>query len=166
MKRTRFERNKNARTQLYGYDIERYGLYFNDGLKRPYLFDVLSVYAQLYFVYIIESSLIVSNYSIRTDNIYIDDGNFPSWYYDFFPEAIRNESRHAHIIDYDALRLGRKVIEDNPKIGSFEFGVLVMSEIGKEKKLKLKTMACRKTSCECLFRRIDNIKKILYNIFR
>lgn len=156
-KRVRFERNGNPRLRLYGYDIERYGMCYDDGLKRLYLFDVLSTYAQLYFVYIIQSSLIVSNYSIRTDNIFMDSGNFPSWYYDFFPEATRDESRHAHIIDYDALRLGRKVIEDNPKIGSFEFGVLVMSEIGKERGNNLELRDVKKTKDE------TNQKNDLFN---
>ena len=156
-KQRRFEKHGNSKLQLYDYDISRYGLYYNDGLKRLYLFDVLSSYAQLYFVYIIESSLIVANYSIRTDNIFIDCGNFPSWYYDFFPEATRDESRHAHIIDYDALRLGRKVIEDNPRIGSFEFGVLVMSEIGKERGNNLELREVKKTKDE------TNQKNDLFN---
>lgn len=156
-KRKRFERNRDTRAQLYGYDTERYGLYFNDGLKRLYLFDALSTYAQLYFVYIIESSLIVANYSIRTDNIFIDNGNFPVWIYDFFPETIGNQSRHAHIIDYDALRLGKKVIEDNPKIGSFEFGVLVLSEIGKERGNNLELREVKRSKDE------TNQKNDLFN---
>jgi hypothetical protein len=156
-KRRRFERTGNADTQLYGYDIARYGLYYDDCLKHLYLFDVLSSYAQLYFVYIIESSLIVANYSIRTDNIFMDNGNFPAWYYDFFPETTAYESRHAHIIDYDALRLGRKVVEDNPAIGSFEFGVLVMSEIGKERGNNLELREVKKSKDE------TNQKNDLFN---
>ena len=156
-KRERFERVGNVHTQLYDYEIEKYGLYFDDGLKHLYLFDVLSTYAQLYFVYVIESSLIVANYSIRTENIMIDAGNFPMWIYDFFPEATSCEGRHAHIIDYDALRLGRKVIEDNPKIGSFEFGVLVMSEIGKERGNNLELREIKKSKDE------TNQKNDLFN---
>ena len=156
-KQERFERTGNAQRQLYGYDINRYGLFFDDGLKYLYLFDVLSTYAQLYFVYIIESSLIVANYSIRTENIMIDSGNFPMWIYDFFPEATSCEGRHAHIIDYDALRLGRKVLEDNPKIGSFEFGVLVMSEIGKERGNNLELREIKKSKDE------TNQKNDLFN---
>lgn len=157
LKRERYERTQNAERQLYGYDVNKYGLYFDDGLKHVYLFDVLSTYAQLYFVYVIESSLIVANYSIRTENIMIDAGNFPMWIYDFFPEATSCEGRHAHIIDYDALRLGRKVIEDNPKIGSFEFGVLVMSEIGKERGNNLELREVKKSKDE------TNQKNDLFN---
>ena len=157
LKRHRFERTGNAQKQLYGYDIGRYGLVYDDGLKHWYLFDVLSIYAQLYFVYIIESSLIVANYSIRTENIKMDTGNFPMWIYDFFPELTRDGGRHAHIIDYDALRLGKKVIEDNPKIGSFEFGVLVMSEIGKERGNNLELREVKKSKDE------TNQKNDLFN---
>ena len=43
-------------------------------------------------------------------------------------------SRHSHIIDFDMLRLGRVVLEDNPKRYAFGFGVYVISEIDKERK--------------------------------
>lgn len=132
-KRGRFERHWNSTLQLYGYDYEKYGLIYNDSLKEQTLFDVLETYAKLYFIYIIESSLLVSNYSIREDNVLNTQGNFPLWNSDFFPEKIPTESRHAHILDFDVLRLGRKVIEDNPNMGSFEFGVVVITEVGKER---------------------------------
>lgn len=79
LKRSRYEKHHDDSLQLYGYDSKRYGLYYRDGLKTSYIFDVLSTYAQLYFVYVIQSSLIVANYSIREDNRLIDGGNFPVW---------------------------------------------------------------------------------------
>ena len=102
-----------------------------------YLFDMLENYVQLYFVYVIECSLLVANYSIREDDILQDLGNFPIWHSDFFRVDTRYAeaySRHAHIIDFDMLRLGKKVIEDNEKANAFEFGVIVMTEGGKERK--------------------------------
>lgn len=132
-KRKRFCKHRNADLQLYGYDYKRYGLTYNDGLKTSDLFEVLETYAQAYFIYVIESSLIVANYSIRTDSTLLDEGNFPVWIKDFFPKANTRESRHAHILDFDTLRLGKKLIEENPNIGSFEFGVVVISEVGKER---------------------------------
>ena len=84
LKRQRFESYGNAERQLYGYDADRYGYEYNDGLKTSGLFDVLETYAQAYFIYVIQSSLIISNYSIRTDNAFIDTGNFPIWFTDFF----------------------------------------------------------------------------------
>jgi hypothetical protein len=133
LKRRRFNKHHNSDLQLYGYDYKRYGLKYDDNLKVYDLFDVLSVYAQLYFIYVIESSILVTNYSIREDNLLIDNGNFPLWHSDFFPSKHSDYSRHSHILDFDVLRLGKKVIEDNPSAGSFEFGVVVITEIGKER---------------------------------
>lgn len=133
LKRSRFIKHRNAEWQLYGYDYRRYGTDFDDALKVSRLFDVLEIYAQAYFIYVIQSSLIVANYSIRTDNAQISNGNFPLWLTDFFPKNRRLESRHAHILDFDVLRLGKKVLENNPKAGSFEFGVVAITEIGKER---------------------------------
>ncbi len=133
LKRTRFMRHHNARWQLYGYDAQRYGFSYDDSLSVSTLFDVLETYAQAYFIYVIQSSLIVANYSIRSDNVMMDEGNFPMWLSDFFPQGHRQNSRHAHILDFDVLRLGKKVIENNTNAGSFEFGVVAITEIGKER---------------------------------
>ena len=133
LKRSRFIRHRNAQTQLYGYDYARYGTTFDDSLKISRLFEVLETYAMAYFIYVVQSSLIVANYSIRTDNAILDNGNFPLWLTDFFPKNRRTESRHVHILDFDVLRLGKKVLENNPKAGSFEFGVVAITEIGKER---------------------------------
>lgn len=133
LKRSRYLKHGNDYLQLYGYDSKRYGLTYSDALKVYHLFDVLETYAQLYFIYVIESSLIVSNYSIRTDNRFLDEGNFPLWHSDFFTSDLPTLSRHSHILDFDILRLGKKVIENNKNTGSFEFGVIAISEIGKER---------------------------------
>lgn len=74
--------------KIYNYDCERYGLRYDDALKTDGLFDVLEVYAQAYFIYVITSSLIVSNYSIRTDNRLLDEGNFPVWLTDFLSKDL------------------------------------------------------------------------------
>lgn len=155
-KRSRYLRHRNAKLQLYGYDIRRYGAAFNDALKVQSLFDVLEIYALAYFVYVIQSSLIVANYSIRTDNVCADRGNFPMWCYDFFPEGI-TDGRHAHILDFDVLRLGKKVIENNPKAGSFEFGVVAITEIGKERGNNLELKEVKKGTDE------TNQKNDLFN---
>ena len=146
LKRSRFIRHRNAQTQLYGYDYARYGTTFDDSLKISRLFEVLETYAQAYFIYVLESSLIVANYSVRTDNLMVDNGNFPMWLTDFFPKRRRPQSRHAHILDFDVLRLGRKVLENNPKAGSFEFGVVGITEIGKERGNNLELKEVKKGS--------------------
>ena len=133
LKRSRFARHRNIHWQIYGYELQRYGGTFDDALKVNGLFEVLETYAMAYFIYVIQSSLIVANYSIRTDNALMDIGNFPLWLTDFFPKRRRECSRHAHILDFDVLRLGKKVLENNPRAGSFEFGVVAITEIGKER---------------------------------
>lgn len=126
-----------CRERIFGYDYERYGLTYTDKHKITDIWVVLETYAKLYFIYIIQSSLIIANYSIRSDMLISDLGNFPLWDNDFFERDSRlidSFSRHAHIIDFDALRLGKKVIEHNPNADFFEFGVVVITEVGKERK--------------------------------
>ena len=121
---------------IFGYDWQRYGLYYNDDLRNVYLFEVLENYAQEYFIYVVTSSLLISNYAIRTDILLQDEGNFPLWNTDFFKRDARlldSFSRHSHILDFDVLRLGKKVVEGNPLAGSFEFGVVVVTEFAKER---------------------------------
>lgn len=157
LKRSRFAKHRNHVWQLYGYDYLRYGMTFDDALKMNGLFDVLETYAQSYFIYVMQSSLIVSNYSIRTGNEQIDKGNFPLWLMDFFTRPGRLESRHAHILDFDVLRLGKKVLENNPLAGSFEFGVVAITEIGKERGNNLELKEVKKGTDEA------NQKNDLFN---
>ncbi len=156
-KRQRFNRNGNTQMRLYGYDIERYGMTYDDGLRVWNLYDILSTYAQLYFIYVISSSLIVSNYSVRSDNQFLDGGNFPLWATDFFPDYTAQEGAHAHILDFDVLRLGKKVIENNPNAGSFEVGVVLISEVGKERGNNLELREMKKGTDE------TNQKNDLFN---
>ena len=157
-KRARYEKHGNAVWQLYGYDVDRYGAYYDSGLKREYLFDVLETYAKLYFIYVIESSLLVSNYSIREEDVLYDMGNFPLWSFNFFPKKPNYEySRFAHILDFDILRLGKKVLAENPNAGSFEFGVVVITEIGKERANMLELKEMKKSADEA------NQKNDLFN---
>ena len=155
-KRRRFEKHHSADWQLYGYDLEEYPVTFRDSLQEYCLFDVLETYALAYFVYIVESSLIVSNYAVRTDHIKVDEGNFPIWYSDFFPEVL-TEGRFSKILDFDTLRLGKHLVEDNPHIGSFEFGVVAISEIGKERGNNLELKEIKKGTMEA------NQKNDLFN---
>lgn len=156
-KRERFEKHHNEHLQLFGYDYKRYGFYYDDKLVERNLFDVLESYAQLYFIYVIESSLLVSNYSIREDNVLQSEGNFPMWDSNFFPKHHRPTSRHSHILDFDVLRLGKKIIEDNPNNGSFEFGVLVITEVGKERGNTLELKDVKKATI------VTNQKNDLFN---
>lgn len=131
----------------FGYDYERYGFSYDDKLKVVSVWEVIETYAQLYFIYLIQSSLIISNYSVRTDSLISDIGNFPLWNTDLFKRDSRlidSYSRHSHIIDFDALRLGRKIVENNAFADSFEFGVVDITEIGKERKNMLELKELKK----------------------
>ena len=138
-----FVAKKKARWQkaggcqrIFGYDYLRYGTVCDDKLKLTDVWEVVENYAQLYFIYVLQSSLILSNYSVRTDCTLSGVGNFPLWDDDFISRdnrLIRALSRHSHILDMDSLRLGRKVVEGNALSDSFEFGVVLMTEIGKER---------------------------------
>lgn len=120
---------------LYGYDVARYGEERDDKLKVTYLFDALENYAKLYFIYVIECSLIYSNLAVREDFRLSDNGNFPLWDFELFrtPSVQRGDgSYYSHILDMDALRDGKKVIEHSK--ASLEFGVVYISEIQNERK--------------------------------
>ena len=149
-KRKKFLKRPLSRN-CFGYDFNRYGMLYNDNLKVVDLWEVLKNYVQLYFIYIVESSLLISNYSIREDNLLSDIGNFPLWNSDFFKRDSRlidSFSRHSCILDFDSLRLGKKLVEDNKKANSFEFGVVVITEGGKERGNQLDHKTMKKDDSE------------------
>lgn len=134
---------------LFDYDYETYGYTYNDKLKVVDIWEIISTYAQLYFIYVCESSLIISNYSIRTDITIDDVGNFPMWNTELFRTDSRNidyTSRYAHILDFDALRLGKKLVENSEYADSFEFGVVDITEVGKERGNNLELQEIKRNS--------------------
>ena len=136
----------------FAYDRKHFPVTYNDGLKVIELYDAIEDYACAYFIYTVQTSLIISNYSVRTDAIYQDIGNFPVWDSDFFkrdPELMDAYSRHCHIIDFDMLRLGKRMIEDNPNRNAFGFGVYLVSEIDKERKNALELKETKINEAEC-----------------
>lgn len=145
----------------FGYDFERYGLYYNDKLKLTYLWEALEDYACAYFIYTVQSSYIIANYSIRSDKLISDLGNFPLWDTDFFKRDSRlldSFSRHAHILDFDMLRLGKQILDENPNRNAFGFGIYVISEIDKERKNTVELKEIKATAEEC------NQKNDLFNV--
>ncbi|MDR2828811.1 MAG: hypothetical protein LBV51_05270 [Acholeplasmatales bacterium] len=130
-----FSKHSNSRN-CFNYNFKLHGLYYKDNLSNTYLYSSLLTYSKLYFIYIVESSLLVTNYSIRTDNILYSLSNFPLWNTDFFKKNVDLQqayTRHSHILDFDSLRLGKTLVSDNKKRNSFEFGVICISEVGKER---------------------------------
>ena len=146
--------------KLFSYDFERYGLYHNDRLKVENVWEVIEDYACAYFIYAVQCSLIISNYSIRSDVDCIDFGNFPRWNTDFFhrdPLLMEAFSRRSHILDFDMLRFGKRVLQNNPNRHALGFGVWVITEIDKERKNNLENKAIDPNSEEA------NQKNDLFN---
>ena len=125
-----------APSLIWDYEIGSCPLEYNNDLEVIGVWQALSDYACLYFIYTVQSSLLISNYSVRVDGVLAHAGNFPLWDSDLFrrdPRMMEAVSRHAHILDFDVLRIARQVVEDNKLKGSFEFGVVLITEIDKER---------------------------------
>ncbi len=151
---------KGKEAAIFGYDYRRYGMEYNDKLSVVNLWKVIEDYTQLYFLYVIESSLLISNYSIRVDSVLESAGNFPLWNTELFrrdSRYIEAYSRHSHILDFDMLRLGRRIIENNKNANAFEFGVINITEIGKERGNNLELQEKKKKDGE------TNQKNDLFN---
>lgn len=132
---------------LYGYDYERYGLYYDNGLYRKNIFEDIIIYAKAYFIYSMPDSFIVSNYAIREDGVLETVGNFPIWDYDYFnrsSETVDELSYYSKILDFDVLRKGKKVQENNPLADTFEFGVVAITEFDKDRGNTLDTKELKK----------------------
>ena len=150
-----------CREKIFGYDYGRYGLTYDNALEVTDVWQVLDDYACAFVIYTRQCSLIISNYSIRSDNLISDLGNFPLWNTDFFKRDSRltdSFSRHSHIIDYDMLRLGKVMIENNPNRNAFGFGVYVITEIDKECKNSPELQEVKRNADEC------NQKNDLFNV--
>ena len=120
---------------IFNYDFVHYSSTYNDELRIVHLFDALESYAQAYLIFTVETTLLFSNYSIRTDSLLMNIGNLPLRDNDFFhrdPALQDMYSQHSHILDYDIIRLGKKFIENNEKANGAPIGVYVISEIDKE----------------------------------
>lgn len=147
-KMCKFNKHKQKR-YIFGYDFARYGMSYDNAKYIETLEEVLTAYAQAYFIYIVQSSLLVTNFSIREDSIIEDIGNFPRWHDDFFKtdsRLIEAVSRLSHIIDYEALRLGKKLLRESKF--AFEFGVIDITEIAKERGNMLELQGIKKEDKE------------------
>ena len=136
--------------KLWGYDFERYKTTYNDDLKVSDLFESLVTYSKAYLIYVIQCSLIFGNLPVRED-WFTQDGYFPLYFDDFFhtsPEVSNANSRFAKIFDYDMFRLGKSMVENNLNSNAFEFGVVVLTEIGKERKNSLENREKKKKDDE------------------
>lgn len=151
----------NCKERIFGYDYERYGLKYDDKLKEVDIWQVLNDYACAYLIYTVQSSLIVANYSVRVDSLLCDLDNFPLWNCDFFKRDSRlldSFSRHCKILDFDMLRLGKIMLENNPNRNAYGFGVYGITEIDKERKNTPELKDVKATDEDC------NQKNDLFNV--
>ena len=138
--------------RLFGYDTDKEKIVFDNDLSVSYLFASLENYAKLYYLYSIESPLISANYSVRSDSVLEDNGNFPIWDDDFFERDVAESEeleQFCHIEDMDTLRMGKLMNPDNPHKGSKEFGIDLLSEMGKERGNAVENKGMKKDAEEC-----------------
>ena len=136
---------------IFGYDYLNNKMYHDDGLKVRFIWESIKDYTKLYLIYTFETSLILSNYSIRTDISKIDLGNLPHWNFDLFnkdPLYAPVYSKFSHILDFDCLRIGKLFVQSNELADFLDFGILVVTEIGKERKNQVELQGTKKSSDE------------------
>ena len=121
---------------IFNYDFLHNNLDYYNHLFVEDIFQAISDYACAFFFYSMDCALSISNYSIRHDGVKIDKGNFPIWNYNSLKRDNRKMdlySNYAKIIDFDAFRLGKKFIDNNPNAFIFDCGVVGFDEIDKER---------------------------------
>ncbi len=142
---THLDALRNCPAFDWKYDTELFREEYNDRLQISDPWDIVKTYASLFLIYAAESSLIISNYSIRTDSYLASEGHFPLWQSDFFKTKPGElPSRYSHILDFDLMRLGKTMQEDSEISGSFEFGVFGITEVGKERQNNLELKEVKK----------------------
>lgn len=121
-------------SQPYGYQISDNKRLHHGSLEVERLQDVLINYAKQYFIYALSQDNIISNYSIRRLSKLRQIGkNMPLWNHDYFTMQMAGlAEEYCHILDFDTLRYGKTIKVANTN-NNFEFGVLAITEIGKER---------------------------------
>lgn len=121
---------------IFGYDYKRYGVKYDNHLTVTDVFEAIENYAQLFYIYAAPTSLIFGNYSIRTDIVYDDEGNFPNVGVNFFESEAREideVSQYCHILDFNSRRLGKVTDENDPYKDGLEIGITNVMEFAKER---------------------------------
>ncbi|MBE6576538.1 MAG: hypothetical protein E7653_00180 [Ruminococcaceae bacterium] len=136
---------------IYGYDAACYSMEYNDGLVVLNIWDMLENYAQEYFIYTMSTSLIISNLAVRSDIEAIDEEYFVLFNQNFFVRDASKQkeySAYSHIIDFDFFRICCQMNKENAIAGTFEFGVVLVTEIGKERGNALENKEQKKNDAE------------------
>lgn len=118
---------------LYKYDYKKYGMDYWNGIAKVNLWTVLQDYARLHFLYVIQGSFIISNYSIRENKVKYTVGNtirYDNSFYRFEKDDEVN-SYYSRILNFDILRMC-KTFEEAKVNTSLEFGIICITEADKE----------------------------------
>ena len=142
---------------VFGYDVEHYSLYYDNGLTASTLFEALEIFAKAYLVYQ-QKTLFIGSYSVRDADELSTLGNMPAWDTDPFKRpSFSGEGVFSHILDQDELRPGKKFHPEGKKYGAVEFGIIGNPEIDKERANTLELQETKKNEDEC------NQKNDLFN---
>ncbi|MBQ8289975.1 MAG: hypothetical protein IJY01_03800 [Clostridia bacterium] len=134
---------------LWGYDFEHYPLTFDNGLVVEDLFEALSDYAAAYYVYT-RVTLFISNYPIRECATYSTVGNIGVWNHDFFHRpSYAGGGEFSYIINYDAMRPGKKMKPEEALYGLYEFFINGNQEIDKERGNTVENQELKASDEEC-----------------
>ena len=134
---------------IYGYDFERYGYTYDDGLVVYTIWDDLLKYAQAFLVYT-EPTYYVTTYSVRENQEIHTVGNLPRWDMDLFRrDSFDGSGEYSHILDHDMIRPGKKMHPENNKYGALEYGILGIPEIDKERANTLELQEVKAKEDEC-----------------
>ena len=131
----RIVRKRGFYDVTFQYDFLHFRSVFSDELKMVHLYDALESYAAAFLIFSVNTNLLFTNYSIRSDTVLKDLGNLPLRDNNFFdrdPELQDVYSQHSHIIDFNVIRLGKKFQQNLYKSNGAPVGVIVVTEIDKE----------------------------------
>ena len=126
----------NPNNGFFNYNFEKFNYEFNNGLFVEDLFEAISDYAQAYYLYSMNCPLSCANYSIRHNGELIFNGYFKLWSYDFLhenPETI-DYSKNCKILDFNSLRIQKKLNSDETNHYSLDGCVTSVTEIDKERR--------------------------------
>lgn len=125
-----------AKEAIWGYDYPRYPMNYSNDLKLFGLWEVIQDYLKAFFVYSMNTSLIISNYAVRDDVVFDESSPFPIFDHNIFkrdPRMAHLQSKYSHILDWDFVRLGKRMCKEAMEQGALDFGIVLITEIGKER---------------------------------
>lgn len=126
----------------YGYDVNElfeyaklYPVNYSNGTISWSIFEAIERYAQLYNIYTQPTPLDVSNFPIREDFTFHDNGFLPLFDGNPFREYAESikYSKYSHILNNDAFRPGRVFDEKHRFDEAIEYGIGVKQEVAKDR---------------------------------